>query len=60
VGAGAHERAGRAVAQEQWLLIKHRDESADPDIDPTDAYQTSVRSGRSMDEIAEGERKRRA
>jgi hypothetical protein len=51
---------GGRSRQEQWPLIKHRDESADPDIDPTDAYQTSVRSGRNMDEIAEGQRQRRA
>ena len=42
----------------QWLLIKHRDEAADPDTDPTEAYQTSARTGRSMDEIAEGQSKR--
>jgi bifunctional non-homologous end joining protein LigD len=52
---------GRAdrTGQGQWLLIKHRDETADPDIDPTEAYQTSARSERTMDEIAEGQRKRR-
>ena len=42
----------------QWLLIKHRDEAADPDTDPTEAYQTSARTGRSMDEIAAGQSKR--
>ena len=42
----------------QWLLIKHRDEAADPDTDPTEAYQTSARSGRTMDGIAEGRPKR--
>jgi bifunctional non-homologous end joining protein LigD len=50
---------GDRSRQQQWLLIKHRDETADPDIDPTEAYQTSARTGRTMNEIAEGQRKRR-
>ena len=49
---------GERSRQGQWLLIKHRDEAADPDIDPTEAYQTSARSGRTMDEIAKGQPKR--
>jgi bifunctional non-homologous end joining protein LigD len=49
---------GERSRQGQWLLIKHRDEAADPDIDPTEAYQTSARTGRTMDEIAEGQSKR--
>jgi bifunctional non-homologous end joining protein LigD len=36
----------------QWLLIKHRDEHADPDYDVTANVVTSVKSGRTMDEIA--------
>jgi bifunctional non-homologous end joining protein LigD len=51
---------GERPRQGQWLLIKHRDEAADPDIDPTEAYQTSARSGRTMDEIAKGQSKRRS
>ena len=51
---------GERSRQQQWLLIKHRDDTADPDIDPTEAYRTSARTGRTMDEIAEGQRKRRA
>jgi bifunctional non-homologous end joining protein LigD len=51
---------GDRSRQQQWLLIKHRDETADPGIDPTEAYQTSARTGRTMDEIAEAQRKRRA
>jgi bifunctional non-homologous end joining protein LigD len=51
---------GDRSRQQQWLLIKHRDETADPDIDPTVTYPTSARTGRTMDEIAEGQRKRRA
>jgi bifunctional non-homologous end joining protein LigD len=38
----------------QWLLIKHRDEYAVPDSDVTAEFQTSVASGRSMEEIAGG------
>jgi bifunctional non-homologous end joining protein LigD len=39
--------------QEQWLLIKHRDDQADPDTDPVAEYLTSIKSGRTMEEIAE-------
>lgn len=42
------EDSGRA----QWLLIKHRDETANPDYDVTAEVTTSVASGRSMEEIA--------
>jgi bifunctional non-homologous end joining protein LigD len=38
----------------QWLLIKHRDEYAVPGSDVTTEVQTSVATGRTMDEIAEG------
>jgi bifunctional non-homologous end joining protein LigD len=40
--------------QGQWLLIKHRDATAEPGTDPTEEHQTSARSGRTLDEIAEG------
>jgi bifunctional non-homologous end joining protein LigD len=43
-------RPGRA----QWLLIKHRDETADPSYDVTAEETTSVTTGRAMEEIAEG------
>ena len=43
----------------QWLLIKHRDESAEPDSDVVEEYQTSVATGRTMDQIAEGRKPRR-
>ncbi len=35
----------------QWLLIKHRDEFADPDYDVVGDETTSVTTGRSMEEI---------
>lgn len=40
----------------QWLLIKHRDAFADPGSDVVAEYQTSVATGRTMDEIAAGAR----
>ena len=42
---GDHERP-------QWLLIKRRDEFADPQTDIVEKYQTSVTTGRTMEEIA--------
>lgn len=38
----------------QWLLIKHRDEHAAPGSDVAGDYQTSVVTGRTMEEIAGG------
>ncbi len=50
-----HMRPKPGEEDVNWLLIKERDEHADPD-DVTRRYQTSVRSGRAMEEIArEGE-----
>jgi bifunctional non-homologous end joining protein LigD len=40
----------------QWLLIKHRDETADPSRDVTGEESTSVATKRTMDEIAAGRR----
>ena len=42
-----------------WLLIKHRDDWADEDVDVTEEYETSVTTGRTMEEIAEGKKARR-
>jgi bifunctional non-homologous end joining protein LigD len=39
-------------ARAQWLLIKHRDATADADYDVTAEVMTSVASGRTMEEIA--------
>ena len=45
---------GDRSRQGQWLLIKHRDDDTDPVTDPVAEYLTSARSGRTMEEIAEG------
>jgi bifunctional non-homologous end joining protein LigD len=45
---------GDRSRQGQWLLIKHRDDEADPDTDPVAEYLTSAKSGRTMEEIARG------
>ncbi len=42
----------------QWLLIKHRDEQAEPGSDIVKADTTSVKSGRTMEEIAAATKKR--
>ncbi len=49
----------RESARPQWLLIKHRDAFAVPDGDVVAEYQTSVTTGRTMDEIAAGKPKRK-
>jgi len=45
-------RPGRA----QWLLIKHRDATADPEYDVTADETTSVATDRTMEEIGAGGR----
>jgi bifunctional non-homologous end joining protein LigD len=42
----------------QWLLIKHRDAVAEPGTEVVEEYQTSVTTGRTMDEIAAGRKPR--
>jgi bifunctional non-homologous end joining protein LigD len=44
---------GGGNRRDQWLLIKHRDDAADPETDPVAEYLTSAKSGRTMEEIAE-------
>jgi bifunctional non-homologous end joining protein LigD len=47
-------RMRRAGSRNQWLLIKHRDEFASPKIDVVGKAITSVKSGRTMEQIANG------
>jgi bifunctional non-homologous end joining protein LigD len=42
----------------QWLLIKHRDDAAEPGSEVVEDYQSSVTTGRTMDEIAAGRKPR--
>jgi bifunctional non-homologous end joining protein LigD len=42
----------------QWLLIKHRDEFAEPGTEVVEEYQTSAATGRTMDAIAAGRKAR--
>lgn len=44
----------------QWLFIKHRDEAANADYDVVAEVNTSVTTGRTMDEITEGAPRKRA
>jgi bifunctional non-homologous end joining protein LigD len=46
---------GGARDKPQWLLIKHADEEARPDVDITSEVARSVVTGRTMEEIAAGE-----
>jgi len=41
----------------QWLLIKHRDAYARSDLDPVVEHITSIKSGRTMDDIAAGRKR---
>src|SRR4051812_12713604 len=56
VGGWVLVRMKRPGARAQWLLIKHRDETATSKLDVTEEVQTSVTTGRTMDEIAGGSR----
>ncbi|HKY94321.1 MAG TPA: DNA ligase D [Kiloniellales bacterium] len=40
--------------RENWLLIKERDELADPDYSVTEEAETSVKTGRDLEEISAG------
>ncbi len=54
-GAWALIRTRRgARKQQQWLLVKQRDDDAEPGSDVVAEYTTSVATGRTMEEIAAG------
>src|SRR5690606_7624382 len=40
--------------RENWLLIKKRDDYSGDGEEPTEAFDTSVKTGRTMDEIETG------
>jgi bifunctional non-homologous end joining protein LigD len=42
----------------QWLLIKHRDQAAEPGSEVVEEYLSSAATGRSMEEIAAGRKPR--
>ena len=59
-GTYAQRRAVRmkmAGTRNQWLLIKHRDDYAKPDFDVVALADTSVASGRTMEQIAKRSRR---
>ena len=47
-----------AQKQPQWLLVKRRDDDAEPGSDVVAEYETSVATGRTMEEIASGKRRK--
>ena len=52
-GAYALTRTGpKERRREQWLLVKKRDEEADPDRDPVSTQPDSVLSGRTIEQVA--------
>jgi bifunctional non-homologous end joining protein LigD len=52
-------RRGEGSSKPQWLLIKHRDDHSGEGLDPAAEYDTSVETGRTMEEIASGRGGRR-
>jgi bifunctional non-homologous end joining protein LigD len=52
-------RRGEGSSKPQWLLIKHRDDHSGDGLDPAAEYDTSVETGRTMEEIASGRGGRR-
>jgi bifunctional non-homologous end joining protein LigD len=48
------DRNGGKSKRANWLLIKRGDEEASESLDPTEKYETSVKSKRSMAAIAKG------
>jgi bifunctional non-homologous end joining protein LigD len=41
--------------RQNWLLIKKRDDFAGDGDEPTETYDTSVKTGRTMDQILHGD-----
>jgi DNA ligase D-like protein (predicted 3'-phosphoesterase) len=53
-GGWALTRIG-ADRRERWLLVKRRDETADPDADPVSSRPESVVSGKTVEELGTGD-----
>ncbi len=54
-GGWALVRMNTEKGKENWLLIKEKDDAADPSRNLTEEYQISVKSGRAMEAIEAGE-----
>lgn len=54
-GGFSLKRIGREGDQEKWLLVKMKDEGADARRNPVNTQRESVRSGRTVEEVAEEE-----
>ena len=54
-GGWSLTRTGGRGTKENWIMVKRRDEAADPDLDITTSAPESVRSGRTVEEVG-GER----
>lgn len=50
-GGWSLTRTGGRGAKENWIMVKRRDEAADPDLDITARAPESVRSGRTVEEV---------
>lgn len=48
-------KSRKGEKRENWLLIKKRDEYAGDGNEPTEKFETSVKSGRTMDQIEHGD-----
>lgn len=44
--------------KEDWILVKIREDEETPDTEPVEAYPESVKSGKTVEEIAAGKRQR--
>jgi bifunctional non-homologous end joining protein LigD len=57
-GAWTLIRTRRGARKQQWLLVKRRDDAAEPESDVVAEHETSVATGRTMEEIESGAGKR--
>ncbi len=52
-GGYALTRTGRSGEKERWILVKMRDDRADPRRDPVATEPASVRTGRTVEQLAD-------